>query len=170
MESRLRIRCGPDSTGYNFHSRQNKSPRRPIRDNVHAGQRSRKHKSTVCPTGLLFLVLLRLAHTRRPRSRARKLSIGLWETNYWSKTIVNLNNAPAPENRVFSPYCPEEGVQTAAESMFRIESNAFSALPSCLRQSMPGGYLSHCVRIHCCTHLCFALTKPRTAFRAVYPW
>jgi hypothetical protein len=72
-----------------------------------------KHKSSVSRAGLLFLVLLRQAHTRSPCSRARRLRVGFWETNYWSKTITNLNSATAPEDPVFSPSCPEEGAQIA---------------------------------------------------------
>jgi hypothetical protein len=50
-----------------------------------------KHKRDVCAVGLLLLVLLRQAHTRWPCSHARRLPIGLWQTNSWSKTIVNVN-------------------------------------------------------------------------------
>jgi hypothetical protein len=72
-----------------------------------------KYKSTVCRVGLLFPVLLRQAHTRPLCSRARRLRVGFWETNYWSKTITNLNLPTAPEDPVFSPSCPEEGAQIA---------------------------------------------------------
>lgn len=62
---------------------------------------SMKHKGTVCQAGLLFLVLLRQAHTRVPHSRARRLPIGVWQSSAWSKSILNLNNATAPGNAVF---------------------------------------------------------------------
>ena len=41
-----------------------------------------KRKSHGTPAGLLLLLLLRQAHTRR-------LSIRLWQTHSWSKTIDN---------------------------------------------------------------------------------
>ena len=69
---------------------------------------------SICPAGLLLLLLLRQAHTRLPgtrstvpprpsldspaicvgrkppigRSRPRRLPIGTWQTHFWTKKIV----------------------------------------------------------------------------------
>jgi hypothetical protein len=72
-----------------------------------------KHKRALRQYGLLSLILLRQAHTRCPRSHAQSLSIRFWETNSWSKEIINLNHAAAPENCVSSLLWPQD-TQTAS--------------------------------------------------------
>lgn len=72
-----------------------------------------KHKNTVGQAGLLFLVLLRRAHTLSTPSRSRSLPVRFGETISWSQTVVNLNETTAAEELSVSPSCPGQGAQTA---------------------------------------------------------
>lgn len=53
-----------------------------------------KHKSRVGPAGLLLLVMLRQAHSRR-------VPIGIWQTHSWNKAIINAspNHAAGSSNK-----------------------------------------------------------------------
>jgi hypothetical protein len=90
--------------------------------------------SGLCPAGLLLLLLLRQTHTRGPRirstvppnrsldssasylvrkphiarSRRRRLPIGRWQTNFWTKKSVDVGQAPVSEVVLLSSYCGDD--------------------------------------------------------------